>query len=128
MGILDLVQANRGMLVITHCNKHSVNHFIICVAFLTLPLSSALMTSLGYGILYGIFSLLCVLLQRAGIRSDSLTKGHAKRVRQHRGGLPPYLKASQELSEQTVNYPRFLLFHFGHKMMLIVLHSSVYVL
>lgn len=53
-----------------------------------LPLPSVPRTSLGYGTLDGIFSSWCILLQRAEIRTDSLTKGHVKCVRQPREVLP----------------------------------------
>lgn len=59
------------------------------------------MTSLGYGILYGLFSLLGIFLQRAELRMDSLTKGHGPCVRQHGDLSPTDLKARPQAAWAT---------------------------
>lgn len=67
---------------------------MIWVSLTDLPLPSVPMTSLGYVTSYGIFSRLCVLLQRAEISTDSLTKGHVNGAKQLRDVSPTFLKGS----------------------------------
>lgn len=76
--------------------------------------SSVPMTSLGYGILYGLFSPLGIFLQRAELRMDSLTKGHGPCVRQHGDLSPTDLKARPQAAWATGKLPKTSAFRFAH--------------
>lgn len=102
------IRGGRVAKAASSCNKANPRCFVICNFFIALPFSSEPVTRLGYGILYGIFSLLCALLQRTEIRTDSLTKGHVKYVRQLREGLSNFSKAGHKLPGQLASDPRSL--------------------